>query len=655
MLKFNKIVLLILYILDAIKMKIKYKKIKGIISIGKNRKGYVYCEEIKSEVVINKRNLNKAFDGDEVIIYIYNKINFKNKYEGEVLEIIKRKKNKFKGIVQINKNFGFVKSIDKRNHIDFYIDKKQIKKYKEDEIVLVELINWPKDSKKPNGKITKSFGKIGNFDTEINTILNEFELSEKFNKKIIKEAEKINTKIEKKEIKKRRDFRDILTFTIDPEDAKDFDDAISVKHLYENEYEIGIHIADVTHYVKEMSIIDNEAKNRATSVYLVDRVITMLPEKISNYICSLRPNEEKFTFSAVFKIDLEGEVKESWFGKSIIKSKRRFTYKEVEKILNKENKIKGIEKALEKVNKIAKKLRRKRNENGSINFEKKEVKFILNEKKEPKKIKFKESNQATKLIEELMLLANKKVAEYIYKKIKNKKTVYRIHDFPDQEKIKELKEVCKNFGHKLETKGKGLAKSLNKILKNIKGKQEQNMIDNLAIRAMSKAEYSTKNIGHYGLSFSKYTHFTSPIRRYPDMMVHRILNKLLQNKKGSLENDIDQCCIQSTKQEINATKAERESIKYMQVKYMEDKIGQVFKGIISGINERNIYVEINENKCEGMIRVNEMRDDKYYYNEKKRCLVGKRKGTEFFLGDNLYVQVVKVDVVNRYLDFIVSE
>ena len=647
--------MLILYILDEIKMKVKYSKIKGIISIGKNRKGYLFCDELKSEIIVNKRNLNKAFDGDEVLVYVYNKINIKDKYEGEVIEIIKRKKNKFKGIVQINKNFGFVKVIDKKNYIDFYIDKKQIKKYNEDEMVLVELINWPKNSKKPNGKITKSFGNIGNIDTEIHSILNEFELSEKFSKKIIKEVKKINTGIDEKEIKKRRDFRNILTFTIDPEDARDFDDAISIKHLYKKEYEIGIHIADVTHYVKESSIIDNEAKNRATSVYLVDRVISMLPEKISNYICSLIPNEEKFTFSAVFKIDLEGNVKESWFGKSVIKSKRRFTYKEVEKILNKENKKKYIEKALEKINQIAQKLRKKRSEKGSINFEKKEVKFILNEKKEPKKIIFKESNQATKLIEELMLLTNKKVAEYIYIKIKNKKAVYRVHDFPDQEKIKELKEVCNNFGYKLETKGKGLAKSLNKILNNIKGKQEQNMIDNLAIRAMSKAEYSTKNIGHYGLSFSKYTHFTSPIRRYPDMMVHRILNKLLQNKEGTLDNDIDKCCVQSTKQEINATKAERESIKYMQVKYMEDKIGHIFKGIISGINDRNIYVEINENKCEGMIRVNEMKDDKYYYNEKKRCLIGKRKGKEFFLGDDLYVQVVKADVVNRYLDFIISE
>ena len=647
--------MLILYILDEIKMKVKYSKIKGIISIGKNRKGYLFCDELKSEIIVNKRNLNKAFDGDVVLVYVYNKINIKDKYEGEVIEIIKRKKNKFKGIVQINKNFGFVKVIDKKNYIDFYIDKKQIKKYNEDEMVLVELINWPKDSKKPNGKITKSFGNIGNIDTEIHSILNEFELSEKFSKKIIKEVKKINTGIDEKEIKKRRDFRNILTFTIDPEDARDFDDAISIKHLYKKEYEIGIHIADVTHYVKERSIIDNEAKNRATSVYLVDRVISMLPEKISNYICSLIPNEEKFTFSAVFKIDLEGNVKESWFGKSVIKSKRRFTYKEVEKILNKENKKKYIEKSLEKINQIAQKLRKKRSEKGSINFEKKEVKFILNEKKEPKKIIFKESNQATKLIEELMLLTNKKVAEYIYIKIKNKKAVYRVHDFPDQEKIKELKEVCNNFGYKLETKGKGLAKSLNKILNNIKGKQEQNMIDNLAIRAMSKAEYSTKNIGHYGLSFSKYTHFTSPIRRYPDMMVHRILNKLLQNKEGTLVNDIDQCCIQSTKQEINATKAERESIKYMQVKYMEDKIGQIFKGIISGINDRNIYVEVNENKCEGMIRVNEMRDDKYYYNEKKKCLVGKRKGIEFFLGDELHIQVVRADVVNRYLDFIISE
>ena len=647
--------MLILYILDEIKMKVKYSKIKGIISIGKNRKGYLFCDELKSEIIVNKRNLNKAFDGDVVLVYVYNKINIKDKYEGEVIEIIKRKKNKFKGIVQINKNFGFVKVIDKKNYIDFYIDKKQIKKYNEDEMVLVELINWPKDSKKPNGKITKSFGNIGNIDTEIHSILNEFELSEKFSNKIIKEVKKINNKIDEKEIKKRRDFRNILTFTIDPEDARDFDDAISIKHLYKKEYEIGIHIADVTHYVKERSIIDNEAKNRATSVYLVDRVISMLPEKISNYICSLIPNEEKFTFSAVFKIDLEGNVKESWFGKSVIKSKRRFTYKEVEKILNKENKKKYIEKSLEKINQIAQKLRKKRSEKGSINFEKKEVKFILNEKKEPKKIIFKESNQATKLIEELMLLTNKKVAEYIYIKIKNKKAVYRVHDFPDQEKIKELKEVCNNFGYKLETKGKGLAKSLNKILNNIKGKQEQNMIDNLAIRAMSKAEYSTKNIGHYGLSFSKYTHFTSPIRRYPDMMVHRILNKLLQNKEGTLVNDIDQCCIQSTKQEINATKAERESIKYMQVKYMEDKIGQIFKGIISGINDRNIYVEVNENKCEGMIRVNEMRDDKYYYNEKKRCLVGKRKGIEFFLGDELHIQVVRADVVNRYLDFIISE
>ena len=644
-----------------IAQKIKQNRAEGVLEITSTGRGYVVCEEMEADVLVEQRNLNKGFHGDRVTVAV-GRMNNKNKYEGRVVEVIERKKEVFVGVFQRSKDYAFVNTRNARMYTDFFIDKEEMKNYKEGEKVAVKIKRWESSKNSPEGEIIKSFG-FGDDLLDAYSILYEYGLSTEFDDKVEEEAVKIKPTIKKEEVKKRRDMRHETTFTIDPEDAKDFDDAISFRKINKNTQEVGIHIADVSHYVKPGSKIDEEAQNRATSVYLVDRVIPMLPETLSNNLCSLRPDEEKLTFSAVFILDNNGDVKEEWFGKTVTKSDCRLSYDEAQyiienkestipsesTILKKEKKVKKeIKEGIIELNEIAKTIRKKRISNGAIIFDKSEIKFELNEKNQPKKILFKSTKSANKLIEEFMLLANRRVAERMKKS--NEKFVYRVHDKPNQEKLENLQTVVKRLGYNLKLTKKELNSSLNSLLKSAFGKNEQNLIDTLMIRSMSKAEYTTKNIGHYGLSFDNYTHFTSPIRRYPDVMVHRLIQAELERKKIKTD-DTETQCKHSTHMEILATKAERDSIKLMQIKYMLDKEGKTFEAVISGVIARGVFVEVVENKCEGLVKAKDLPGDFYVHDQKNHSFVGERTGKKYQLGDKTKVVLIKADQIKKRLDF----
>lgn len=637
---------------------------EGTVDMTSRKTGYFICDELEHDVFIPFQNLNHALDKDKVKVYVYNRRSSR-KPEAEVLEILERDKTEFVGVIDIQKNFAFVTTANNKMYTDIFIPKDKIGEAENGDVVLVTMEDWPKKADSPFGSVIKVLGKPGEHNTEIHAILAEYGLPYDFPIEVEAYAKKIDTSITQEEIDKRRDMRKTLTFTIDPKDAKDFDDALSFEVLENGNYEIGIHIADVSHYLKEGTILDDEAYNRATSVYLVDRVVPMLPEVLSNFACSLRPHEEKYTFSAVFQLNQKAEVVDSWFGRTVTYSDQRFAYEEAQSIIETKSDIipaeisltgeayqvpKPIVDATLKLDELAKILRKKRMQAGAISFDKVEVKFNLNEAAEPIGVFFKVSKDANHLIEEFMLLANRKVAEFIGKQ---KKTfVYRIHDEPNEDKLFNLQALISKFGYKLDLRdSKNISKSLNQLMQDVNGKKEQNLIDTLAIRTMSKAKYSTDNIGHYGLAFDYYSHFTSPIRRYPDVMVHRLLQFYLDGGKSASADEFEEKCEHSSNMEYLATQAERDSIKYMQVKYMQDHKDEEFLGVVSGATEWGIYVEIIENKCEGMCRIREIKDDYYTFDDKQYALVGEVSKNIIQLGDEVYVKVKNADLVKKQLDF----
>jgi ribonuclease R len=635
----------------------------GTIDFTSQGTAFVTISPDKPDVFIPFKKTKNAFQGDLVKIDIYNRRG-KGKLEGEVVEVIKRNKTKFVGTIQITPKFAFVVPDYNKLHVDFFVRTEDVNGATHGQKVLVELVNWDKGTDNPRAKVIEVFGNPGEHETEMHAIMAEFGLPMVFAPEVEAAAKKLDTEIKPEEIVKRRDFRGITTFTIDPHDAKDFDDALSIQKLENGNWEIGVHIADVTHYLKPGSIIDNEAVSRATSVYLVDRCVPMLPEVLSNFACSLRPKEEKYCFSAVFELDDDAQIQNQWFGKTVIYSDRRFTYEEVQEII--EGADGDFMDEIHTLDRLAKTLRAERTSKGSIFFDKAEVKFTLDEHGAPTGVYFKTQKDAHKLIEDFMLLANRKVAEFLgksrnekseqdSKKTKQKETegvVYRIHDVPKDDKLIELNSFVSRFGYSVAVGNKTkTAQSINKLLNDVKNKKEQSMIELLAVRSMPKAIYTTKNVGHYGLGFEYYTHFTSPIRRYPDVLVHRLLEAKLNHTHYLKTDELELLCKHSSDMERLAADAERASVKYKQVEYLEDKIGEEFKGIISGVTEWGIFVEIIENKCEGRVSIRDLKDDSYDYDEDNYRFVGRRTGRIYSLGDNVTIKVKRADLSKKQLDF----
>lgn len=641
--------------------------LEGQIQLTGKGKGYVQIEGWEEEVVIDKRRTNRALNKDIVSVYVY-KRKRNGRIEGEVAQVLKRHQTEYVGIYQHADKFGFVMCTGQNLHTDFFIPGTHINGAKDGDKVLVQLEGWAEQSESPIAKVIRVFGQAGGHQSEIHAILAQYGLPYDFPEDVIKASQKIDSKITTEDYKKRRDFRSIFTLTIDPKDAKDFDDALSFEVLENDLVRVGVHIADVSHYVRPDTLIDEEAYDRATSVYLVDRVVPMLPEVLSNELCSLRPEEEKLCFSAVFDLNKKAEVVDQWFGKTVIYSQLRLAYEEAQHIIetgdvtipkdisitNAPRNIgkEGLE-AIKTMDVLAKQMRQRRMRQGAISFDRIEVKFNLNKDKDPVGVYFKESRDANKLIEEFMLLANRSVAEFIGKQNPKKTFVYRVHDEPDDQKIAGLQNIIKRFGYQLDTKSRqSTAKSINQLLGQVQGKKEQNLVDTLAIRSMSKAVYTTENIGHYGLAFDYYSHFTSPIRRYPDVMVHRLLEHYLDNNTSANQQQYEERCKHSSDREQLAANAERDSIKYMQVKFMSAHEGQDFDGVISGVTDWGIYVELEHNKCEGMVRLQDLKDDHYRYDAQEYAVIGEFRKKVYRLGDPVRIRVKRADLIKRQLDFI---
>jgi ribonuclease R len=629
----------------------KPKTITGRVDHVNPRFAYIITGDPDSkDIYVKTQDLASALHGDTVEVEVHRRGGGANP-EGEVINIVQRARNRFVGRIEVSKNYAFVVPDFKKVYQDFFIYLENINGAQTNDKVVFEVTRWPLGDKNPEAKVVEILGKTGENEAEIHSIMAEFDLPFRFPPAVLLEADKIEERISNDEIKKRRDFRKILTFTIDPEDAKDFDDAISFQELENGMYEIGVHIADVSHYVIPNTELDADAFDRATSVYLVDRTVPMLPEKLSNELCSLRPNEDKLTFAAVFEMDEKGKVHNEWFGRTIIHSAHRFSYEQAQE---------GIEtgqgkfaKELQLLNKLALKLRKERFNKGAVNFEGTEVKFKLDEQGKPLAVIPKIRKDAHKLIEEFMLLANRAVATYVFKMVKGeiKNTfVYRTHDFPNEDKVLDFANFAKQFGHKINTEAGGISRALNSLMEEIEGKPEQNVLQQLAVRSMAKAKYTTDPMPHFGLAFQHYTHFTSPIRRYPDVMVHRLLQHYLDGGKSENKKAFEEKCIHSSEREKRAADAERASIKYKQVEFMSMAENKAFDGIITGVSDFGLFVEITETKCEGMVRLSDMKDDFYETDEKNFRVIGRRRKKIYRLGDKVVVRIKKADIDRRLID-----
>ncbi|HZK02975.1 MAG TPA: ribonuclease R [Bacteroidaceae bacterium] len=647
------------------KLAIKEHYLEGLFQRKNSGKNYFIPDDGGDPIFVAERNSGGAMNGDRVKLALFAR-RMRSSIEGEVVEIIKRAKDKFVGTLQVDKQFAFLLS-ENRNGSDIFIPRNFLKNGKTGDKAVVKIVKWPdSNNRNPVGKIIDILGQAGENNTEMHAILAEHGLPYSYPKNIEKAANKISASISAQTIAEREDFRKVTTITIDPKDAKDFDDAISIKPLQGGFWEVGIHIADVSYYVEEGGIIDKEALKRATSIYLVDRTIPMLPEKLSNELCSLRPNEDKLTYSVIFTISEAGQVKNSRISRTIINSDRRFTYQEVQNIIEREQnngmqKLPGdeLDKEIMALDNIAKKLREKRFASGAISFERVEVRFEIDENSKPVSVYFQESKDSNNLIEEFMLLANRTVAEKIGKR-QNKQPkvfVYRIHDQPSPEKLANLSQFISKFGFKIKTSGKNIevAKSLNKLLIDIKGRREQNLVETISLRSMQKAVYSTTNVGHYGLAFDYYTHFTSPIRRYPDLIVHRLLTRYLSGKRSVMRSKYENLCDHCSNMEQLAEAAERSSIKYKQVEYMSERMGIPYEAIISGVTEWGLYAEIIENKCEGLIPIRTLVGDFFEFDEKNYSLIGQKTHKRYRLGDTIKIEVTHCNLDKKQMDFALIE
>ncbi len=628
------------------------KVLLGKVDFVNPRFAFIICDELEQDIKVDAEYMQNALDGDIVKVLSFGSGRGDKRPEGEVIEIVERGREEFVGRVEMSNRFAFIVTDSRKMHHDIFVRLDDLQGAKHKDKVIVKLTKWPEGDKSPVGKVTRVLGPAGENDAEIHSIMAEFDLPFEFPEDVLEETKKIKFSLPKQELAKRRDFREVTTFTIDPFDAKDFDDALSIQILDDNYWEIGVHIADVTHDLQENTALEREALDRATSVYLVDRVIPMLPEKLSNELCSLRPNEDRLTFSAVFKMDKNAQVKDVWLGRTVIHSDHRFAYEEAQERIE-TNKGEFAQEVVT-LNNLAKKLRNERFAQGAVNFETTEVKFKLDEKGNPLEVVPKVRKDAHKMIEEFMLLANKKVAEFVYqyKKRKEKNVfVYRTHDYPDITKIQEFSEFAQRFGYKLHTSDSAISASLNELMTAVEGKPEQDILQQLAIRTMAKAKYTTEAKGHFGLAFEHYTHFTSPIRRYPDVMVHRLLQKYLDDVQVEEREKYEKKCEHSSEQEKRAADAERASIKYKQVQYMQQfGVDKVFDGIVSGVTEWGVYVEMVETHCEGMVRMSDISDDYYEYDAKNFQIIGQKRKRIIALGDKVKVRVLKTDMDRRTID-----
>ena len=639
------------------KLNDKGQIMTGTFQRKSNGKNLFIPEDGGEPVFVAERNSAHAMNNDKVKIILCAKRR-RHEIEGQVIEILEHANTNFVGTLKVSKNYAFLLTESNTLANDIFIPKEKLKGGKNGDKAVVKITEWPEEAKNPFGEVIDILGKAGENTTEMHAIRAEYGLPYVYPQAVEAAAEKISAEITPEDYAEREDFRDIVTFTIDPKDAKDFDDALSIRQLKPGLWEVGVHIADVSHYVKEGSIIDKEAVKRATSVYLVDRTIPMLPERLCNFICSLRPDEEKLAYSVIFNMNEKAEIKDYRIRHTVIKSNRRFTDEEAQNII--ETGEGDYEEEILQLNKLAQILREKRMAAGAINFDRCEVKFEIDEKGKPLSVYFKVSKEANKLIEEFMLLANRTVAEHIGKVPKNKKPKvfpYRIHDLPDPDKLDNLSQFIARFGYKIRTGGSktDVSKSINRLLSDIEGKKEQNLIETVSLRAMQKARYSIYNIGHYGLAFDFYTHFTSPIRRYPDLMVHRLLTRYLAGGRTAQADKYEELCEHSSAMEQTAASAERASIKYKQVEFMSERIGNVYDGVISGVTEWGLYVEVNENKCEGMVSMRDLGNDYYEFDEKNYCLIGRRHHRKFSLGDPVKIKVARANLEKKQLDFILAD